>query len=77
MNGEFGPIAARVMPEATEAFLACMSEGAVDDAVRRDLEVAQEIGAPGTPTLIINGVMHVSLVDSLALASMVEEARGS
>ncbi|MEX2609995.1 MAG: thioredoxin domain-containing protein [Gemmatimonadota bacterium] len=54
-----------------EEFSACLQDDQVDVDIEADQAAAREIGLPGTPSLIVNGILLASTPDSLELIEMV------
>lgn len=53
------------------AFASCSSDTAAVPAVRVDVALIQRLGARGTPTLVVNGLLYLAPPDSAALDSLV------
>ena len=56
-----------------EEFGICLEGIAVDDAVNADIAMGQELGVSGTPTFLVNGELHVGVLDSLRFEILFEE----
>ena len=54
------------------AFEECLDDESPVPAIDDDLAAAMEVGAPGTPAILINGVMSFGVVDSLRLEAAVQ-----
>jgi len=55
-----------------DAFEDCLEDESPVPAIDADLAAATELGARGTPTILINGVMSYGVVDSLRLEAAVQ-----
>jgi protein-disulfide isomerase len=55
-------------------FRACFEEEGPVPAIEGDIAAALEVGGYGTPTIVVNGLLIRSNVDSLSLFKMVNEA---
>lgn len=51
-----------------------MANPAIDDAIAASHALADKAGINGTPTFIINGVMHAGAVDDAALADLTKQS---
>lgn len=59
-----------------DAFEVCLQSGEADEAIEADLKAGREVGARGTPTVLLDGVYLGSPPDSVTLFRMIEEAIG-
>lgn len=57
-----------------DAFDDCLEDESSVPAIEADLAAAIELGAQGTPTILINGVMSYGVVDSLRLEAVIRTA---
>jgi protein-disulfide isomerase len=57
-----------------DEFDQCLADTASVPAIEADIAAAGELGAAGTPTIIVNGLLLASGRDSLSLQAIVEEA---
>ena len=55
-----------------DAFEGCMDDQSPVPAIEEDLAAALELGAQGTPAILINGTMSYGVVDSLQLQAVVQ-----
>lgn len=53
------------------AFDACLADESPVPSIENDLAAAMELGAQGTPTILVNGVMAYGVVDSLELETAI------
>jgi predicted DsbA family dithiol-disulfide isomerase len=58
------------------AWEACRADPAVREAVEADRELAKQIGATGTPTVVVNGIRYPDPPDAAALRRIIEAAGG-
>ena len=58
--------------EDNEAFDSCLEDQSPVAAIEEDRAAALELGAQGTPAILINGVMSYGVVDSLQLEATVQ-----
>lgn len=56
-----------------EAFKECVADSMPVPAIEADIAAAREIGAMGTPTVIVNGTLLASGRDSLSLQTLIDE----
>lgn len=54
-----------------DAFDACLADESPVPSIENDLAAAMELGAQGTPTILVNGVMAYGVVDSLELETAI------
>jgi protein-disulfide isomerase len=54
-------------------FETCLDDQSPVKAIEADLAAARDLGAAGTPTVLINGLMLQTGFDSLSLARAVEQ----
>lgn len=60
---------------SVEEFAGCLGGVDADYAVNTDLAAGQRLGIEGTPTFLINGELHVGVLDSLRFERLFEELR--
>lgn len=68
-------LAAQASVASVSEFMRCLEDNEADYAVNTDVAAAQELGIPGTPAFLINGQLHIGLLDSLRFESLFEELR--
>ena len=56
-------------------FTRCLGENDADHSVNADIATGEELGIPGTPAFLINGELHVGVLDSLRFEVMFERLR--
>lgn len=52
----------------------CLADESPVPAIEEDLAAAMKLGARGTPTILINGVMSYGVVDSIRLETAIQQA---
>ena len=52
-------------------FDVCLADESPVSSIENDVAAATELGAQGTPTILINGVMAYGVVDSLELETAI------
>ena len=69
-----GQLAAAAGVRDMDAFDECSTDESPVPAIEDDLAAALELGAQGTPTILINGEMSYGVIDSLRLATAIRAA---
>lgn len=60
---------------SAEQFASCLGGSEVDHLVNADIIAGQRLGISGTPSFLVNGRLHVGLLDSLRFAVLFDELR--
>lgn len=68
-------LADRAGVPSVEEFAGCLEGVDADYAVNTDLAAGRGLGIQGTPTFLINGELHVGVLDSLRFERLFEESR--
>jgi protein-disulfide isomerase len=71
-QAEFMRFAAQVQLRDLDKFQACTNQTEPVAAIETDIETALAIGGGGTPTWVINGLLHRGMGDSLRIVSVIE-----
>lgn len=74
-NGAFIQLAEHVGVVDMKAFRECVSDPTPVASIEEDIDAAKQLGAAGTPTFLINGVMRGAFPDSTEWADIVDRAR--
>lgn len=75
-TADFETIALGAGVEDSTRFRLCLSDEATAQTVRADVEAAREIGATGTPTIMVNGLVLGALPDSILLGALISDLAG-
>lgn len=58
-------LAERAGVGSVEEFARCLADPEIDNLVNADVAAGRELGIRGTPTFLVNGVLHAGVLDSL------------
>ena len=58
---------------SVEEFARCLADSEIDQLVNADVAAGRGLGIRGTPTFLVNGVLHVGVLDSLRFDVLFEE----
>lgn len=66
-------LAERAGVVSVEEFADCLAGGDIDELVDADVAAGRGLGIRGTPTFLVNGELHVDVLDSLRFEVLFEE----
>lgn len=75
-EAELAELADQARVASLEEFARCLADREIDDIVNADVAAGQGLGIQATPTFLVNGELHVGVLDSLRFEVLFEELSG-